>query len=106
MWMPSAAAFAASFCLRGEDGSMWPAAVLHAAHNNLNQAIFGPLTAADDKMFFVSETGVYTILCAWLLAAALYVGETTLAASAAIRNKPFRSSGRACLLSGSFLSCS
>jgi len=56
-------------------GSLWPAAFLHAAHNNYDQAIFGLLTRGDDRMYFVSETGILTILCAWLLAAALYLAE-------------------------------
>lgn len=56
-------------------GSLWPAAFLHAAHNNFDQAIFGVLTRGDNRMFFVSETGMLTILCAWILAAALYLAE-------------------------------
>lgn len=56
-------------------GSLWPAAFLHAAHNNYDQAIFGLLTRGDNRMYFVSETGILTILCAWILAAALYLAE-------------------------------
>lgn len=56
-------------------GSVWPAAFLHAAHNDYDQMIFGVLTVADDKMFFVSETGVLTILCAWALAILMYCRE-------------------------------
>lgn len=52
--------------------SIWPAAFLHAAHNTFDQTIFGPLTVADNKMYFVSETGVLTIICAWILAVVLY----------------------------------
>lgn len=52
--------------------SIWPVAVLHAAHNTFDQTIFGPLTIADNKMFFVSEAGIFTILCAWVLAIMLY----------------------------------
>lgn len=52
--------------------SVWPAAFLHAAHNTFDQTIFGPLTVADNKMYFVSETGVLTIICAWILAVVLY----------------------------------
>lgn len=40
-----------------ESGSMCPAVFLYAAH----------------KMYFVSEAGVLTILCAWALAAILYM---------------------------------
>lgn len=52
---------------------MWPAAFLHAAHNNYDQAVFGLITRGDNRMFFVSETGMLTSLCAWALAAILYV---------------------------------
>lgn len=55
-----------------ESGSVWPAAFLHAAHNNYDQAVFGLITRGDNRMYFVSETGVLTILCAWALAAILY----------------------------------
>ena len=56
-----------------ESGSVWPAAFLHAAHNNYDQAVFGIITRGDDRMYFVSETGALTILCAWVLAAILYI---------------------------------
>lgn len=52
--------------------SVWPAAVLHAAHNMFDQTIFGPITVADNKMFFVSETGILTIICAWVLVIIFY----------------------------------
>lgn len=52
--------------------SLWPAAFLHAAHNEFDQAIFGLITRGDKMMYYVSETGFLTILCAWLLAAAMY----------------------------------
>ena len=56
-----------------ESGSVWPAAFLHAAHNNYDQMVFQAITRGDDMMYFVSETGVLTILCAWVLAAGLYI---------------------------------
>ena len=56
-----------------KSGSVWPAAFLHAAHNNYDQMVFGVITAGADKMYFVSETGALTILCAWALAAFLYM---------------------------------
>ena len=46
---------------------------LHAAHNNYDQAVFSVITAGADRMFFVSETGLLTILCAWVLAIILYL---------------------------------
>ena len=56
-----------------ESGSVWPAAFLHAAHNNYDQAVFGLITRGDNRMCFVSETGLLTILCAWILATLLYI---------------------------------
>ena len=56
-----------------ESGSVWPAAFLHAAHNNYDQAVFQVITRGDNRIYFVSETGVLTILCAWALAAILYI---------------------------------
>ena len=56
-----------------ESGSVWPAAFLHAAHNNYDQAVFGIITRGDNRMFFVSETGILTMLCAWALAAVMYI---------------------------------
>ena len=56
-----------------ESGSVWPAAFLHAAHNNYDQMVFQVITAGASKMFFVSESGLLTILCAWALAAILYI---------------------------------
>lgn len=51
-----------------ESGSVWPAAFLHAAHNNYDQAVFDVITKGDNRMYFVSETGILTIVCAWILA--------------------------------------
>ena len=53
--------------------SIWPAAFLHAAHNNFDQAVFDVITRGDDKKYFVSETGVFTIVCAWIIAIVLIV---------------------------------
>ena len=48
--------------------SVWPAAFLHAAHNNYDQTVFGVITKGDDMMYYVSETGFLTIICAWVIA--------------------------------------
>lgn len=55
-----------------ESGSVWPSAFLHAAHNNYDQAVFGVITRGDDMMYYVSETGILTIVCAWILAIIMY----------------------------------
>ena len=46
--------------------------LLHAAHNTFDQLIFGTVTVANNKMFFVSETGIFTIIFAWIVAVFLY----------------------------------
>jgi hypothetical protein len=53
--------------------SVWPAAFLHAAHNNYDQAVFGVITKGDDMMYYVSETGFLTIICAWVIAIIMIV---------------------------------
>ena len=55
-----------------KSGSMWPCAFLHAAHNNFDQCIFGLITKGDNMMYFVSETGILTILCVWAIAIFMY----------------------------------
>lgn len=49
------------------------AAFLHAAHNNFDQAVFGVITRGDNMMYYVSETGLLTIACAWVLAVVMYL---------------------------------
>lgn len=51
-----------------KSNSVWPAAFLHAAHNNYDQGIFGIITRGDKMMYYVSETGVITIICVWIIA--------------------------------------
>lgn len=57
--------------LRMRSGSVWPCAFLHAAHNNYDQAILDVITKGENKAYFVSETGIFTILCVWLIAAGM-----------------------------------
>ena len=47
--------------------SMWPAAFLHASHNNYDQGIFQLITRGDKMMYLVSETGILTIICIWII---------------------------------------
>ena len=51
--------------------SIWPATFLHGAHNNFDQMVFDVITIGDDKKYFVSETGIFTIICAWIIATAI-----------------------------------
>lgn len=53
--------------------SIWPAVFLHAAHNNFDQMVFGAITSGTDKMYYVSETGILTIICVWIFAFLLIV---------------------------------
>ena len=59
--------------LRRRSGSVWPCAFLHAAHNNYDQAILDVITKGENKAYFVSETGIFTILCVWLIAVGMYI---------------------------------
>lgn len=52
--------------------SLWPAILFHTLHNYYDQLVFGQYTIGDDKMYFVSETGMFTILFAWITFAVLY----------------------------------
>ena len=58
--------------LRLDSKSMWPCAFLHAAHNAYDQSVFALLTRGDNKMFFVSETGIFTIVCVWAITVVMY----------------------------------
>ena len=60
--------------------SVWPAAFLHAAHNNFDQAVFGVITRGDNMMYYVSETGFLTIICAWVIAIIMIVKIKDIAA--------------------------
>ena len=60
--------------------SVWPAAFLHAAHNNYDQAVLGVITRGDDMMYYVSETGFLTIICAWVIAIIMIVKIKDIAA--------------------------
>jgi len=51
-----------------KSNSIWPATFLHAAHNHFDQGIFGLITRGDKMMYYVSETGFLTIICAWIIA--------------------------------------
>ena len=51
-----------------QSGSVWPCAFIHAAHNNYDQAVLGLITRGEDKMYYVSETGIFTVVCAWIIA--------------------------------------
>ena len=56
--------------LRMKSDSVWPAAIFHGLHNFFDQTIFTPMTGGANKAYFVSETGLVTVLFS-LAAAAL-----------------------------------
>ncbi len=54
--------------LRLKSQSVWPAILLHAAHNYFDQIIFSPLTGNGISHYFVGETGIITAAFACLIA--------------------------------------
>ena len=54
-------------------GSVWPCAFLHAAHNNYDQSILDIITKGADKTYYVSETGIFTVVCVWIIAIIMYI---------------------------------
>lgn len=52
--------------------SIWPAVVMHAAHNMYDQAIFSVITEGENKMYYVSETGIFTAVIAVGMAIWMY----------------------------------
>jgi membrane protease YdiL (CAAX protease family) len=64
--------------LRFYSGSLWPAILLHASHNFIDQVICAPLTAADNSAYFAGETGFITILCILLITLWLFRKKHTL----------------------------
>ncbi|OYP44127.1 hypothetical protein CG709_04235, partial [Lachnotalea glycerini] len=51
------------FYLRMRSHSIWPAILLHASHNYIDQLICAPLTQSDDSAYFAGETGLITVVC-------------------------------------------
>ena len=44
-----------------------PSALLHAAHNNYDQSVFQVITRGENMFYYVSETGVVTAICVWIV---------------------------------------
>lgn len=51
--------------------SVWPATILHATHNYIDQMVLGPITSCNDRLAFVSETGYITLV--WLFLSMLLI---------------------------------
>lgn len=52
--------------------SVWPAVLMHAAHNNFDQNLLGAGTVGNDKMYFVGETGIITAVIVVVIAVGVY----------------------------------
>ena len=54
--------------VRLKSNSVWPAIVLHASHNYVDQVICGPLTNHSNQAYFVGKTGFITAILIILIA--------------------------------------
>lgn len=54
--------------LRMKSNSIWPAAIWHGLHNFLDQIVFTSMTNSESSAYFVSETGIITVLFSVLFA--------------------------------------
>jgi membrane protease YdiL (CAAX protease family) len=54
--------------VRLKSKSVWPAILLHASHNYIDQVICGPLTNHSNQAYFVGETGFVTAIAIILIA--------------------------------------
>jgi len=65
--------------LRVKSKSLWPAIIIHAFHNNIDQVILGPMTVATNKEYFVGETGVITVAAVILVTFVMskFLGKST-----------------------------
>ena len=52
--------------------SVWPSAFLHAAHNNYDQTVFQVITRGENMFYYVSETGIVTVICVCIIAFIVY----------------------------------
>lgn len=58
--------------LRFSSDSVWPAIILHASHNYVDQMICAPLTNAKSSVYFAGETGFVTVLLILAIVLVLY----------------------------------
>lgn len=58
--------------VRLKSNSVWPAILLHASHNYIDQVICGPLTNHSNQAYFVGETGFVTAIAIILIAILLF----------------------------------
>ena len=47
--------------LRMASGSVWPAVILHAVHNYLDQIVFQSFTSNENSVYYVGEIGIITL---------------------------------------------
>ncbi len=58
--------------LRLNSNSLWPAILLHASHNIIDQSICAPLTKAGNSAYFAGETGFITVICILIITLILF----------------------------------
>lgn len=58
--------------LRFHSNSVWPAIILHASHNYIDQMLCAPLTSSKSSFYIVGETGFLTIIFILFIIILLY----------------------------------
>ena len=58
--------------LRFHSDSVWPAIILHASHNYIDQLLCAPLTNSERSVYFVGETGFVTVIFILIIIIVIY----------------------------------
>ncbi|WP_271714331.1 CPBP family intramembrane glutamic endopeptidase [Anaeromicropila herbilytica] len=58
--------------LRFQSESVWPAIILHASHNYIDQLLCGPLTNSKSSPYFAGETGFVTVFFILIIIIVIY----------------------------------
>jgi membrane protease YdiL (CAAX protease family) len=58
--------------LRFRSDSVWPAILLHASHNYIDQLLCAPLTDSKNSVYFVGETGFVTVIFILIITIVIY----------------------------------
>lgn len=58
--------------LRFHSDSVWPAIILHASHNYIDQLLCAPLTNSKNSVYFAGETGFVTIIFIFIIVIVIY----------------------------------
>ena len=57
---------------RFRSDSVWPAIILHASHNYIDQLLCAPLTNSKNSVYFVGETGLVTVIFILIIVIVIY----------------------------------